>query len=98
TWVNVRWRFTQTADQRRDKAIVGRSRMERVNDYPTAAPLGRAVSGQWSRCLFICLYTNGGSSARPSSRFACNVCGVASKNFRLYEITVDAGFPLTFTS
>jgi len=35
----VRWRFTQTADQRRDKAIVGRSRMERVNDYPTAAPL-----------------------------------------------------------
>ena len=22
--------------------------MERVNDYPTAAPLGRAVSGQWS--------------------------------------------------
>jgi hypothetical protein len=24
--------------------------------------------------------------------YACDVCGVASKNFRLYEITVDADF------
>lgn len=28
--VNLRWRFKPTADQRRDKATVGRSRMERV--------------------------------------------------------------------
>jgi hypothetical protein len=30
TWVNVRWRFKQTADQWRDKATGGRSWMERV--------------------------------------------------------------------
>ena len=30
---NVRWRFKPTADQRRDKATRGRSRMERVKRF-----------------------------------------------------------------
>jgi hypothetical protein len=31
----MRWRFKQTADERRDKATLGRSRMERVADALT---------------------------------------------------------------